>query len=109
MKWLSDNVDLVAVLLLAFLLAAGPSRSACRVRRLFCEPDPLSDVMRIDQIGELVADSVDQVLNCSAESGGMMRLFLTLLVCTGLAFAQTSPFHWKGNVAQGRAIEVAKH
>ena len=35
-----------------------------------------------------------------------MRLLLTLLVCTGLASAQASPFHWKGSVAQGRAIEV---
>lgn len=35
-----------------------------------------------------------------------MRLFLSLLVVAGLAFAETSPFHWRGNVAQGRAIEV---
>jgi hypothetical protein len=35
-----------------------------------------------------------------------MRLLLTLLICTGLASAQSSPFHWKGSVAQGRAIEV---
>ncbi len=35
-----------------------------------------------------------------------MRLLFTLLVCTGLASAQASPFHWKGSVAQGRAIEV---
>jgi len=35
-----------------------------------------------------------------------MRLLLTLLALAGLASAESSPFHWKGSVAQGRAIEV---
>lgn len=69
MKWLSDNVDLVAVLLLAFLLAVGPSRSAVGFGSFSANQDPLRDVMRIDQIGELVEDNVSQVLNCSADRG----------------------------------------
>ena len=35
-----------------------------------------------------------------------MRQLLSLLLCSGLAFAESSPFHWRGSVAQGRAIEV---
>ena len=69
MKWLSDNVDLMAVLLLALLLAAGPSKRNLGFEGFSANSDSFSDVMRIDQIGELIGNSVDQVLNCSANQG----------------------------------------
>jgi len=69
MKWLSDNVDLMAVLLLAFLLAAGPLPRNIGFAANSANSETLSDVMRIDQIGELVETGVDQILNCSANQG----------------------------------------
>jgi hypothetical protein len=35
-----------------------------------------------------------------------MRTVVILLALSGAAFAETSPFHWRGSVAQGRAIEL---
>jgi len=69
MNWFKENLDLAAVLLLAFLLAAGNSRGTYGFDGLAANPDALNNVMSIDQIGELVGDSVNQILSCSAGQG----------------------------------------
>lgn len=35
-----------------------------------------------------------------------MRTIVVLLALSGAALAETNPFHWRGSVAQGRAIEL---
>lgn len=35
-----------------------------------------------------------------------MRVLLAVLLCGGVVQAETGPFHWRGSVAQGRAIEI---
>ena len=71
MKWLSENVDLAAVVLLVLLFAASPSGPTVGLESDIANLDAINDVIavRIQQIGELVDSQANRIIDCSAGWG----------------------------------------